>query len=621
MASLIDCDLVDGCNVNVACSEIIKQPLRDLLDFYIKPKRLYHEIQLSPLLRLSPKEKLKCCPTSSAPPDYDEFDVKLLYKLIKNLCPLPEPTKGWGKKPEANKTNLGDDVERLIQFRNEVVVFAATTKFDEKKYDDIWNDLESAMERIKIFMGNYGHTASNYQAKLAKFKGEIIKTDDGIFIKREFKDGEDIANITMLKKNPNILNFISGKKDGQDVVKVFISGDDREEVKAKEDFRKACCTWKKMHFEFVNVDKQFEAITEEAKMIHFHEKKSKMIDESTRSNIQKVIDKEKRTIFAGHSTVIGIRISNVRNKGKSIVEEPCIVLYCLDKQIVPFGEQPLPTQIERWPCDHREDYAMFAMCPNACPDPNITFPEPGCGIGLESSRDFGSTGFLVESKYNSFDHGFLTAAHVAVEGYPMLYNDGEYLPGFVPLALQMANIVHGSSLNDQNINRRVGGVVEAFFGNYKDRALDFAFVHGDTLKEYEREEMNIISEKDVLNNDKVTKTGRKTGPTTSYITATKFECKIPLYFKDYLFLDCYGIDNTGPSPFACKGDSGSAVFIEKNGTLIPLGILFGRYISNIAVCKIEEIINQRHLRIVLKKQSHEKKIPTFKRKFLDADTF
>lgn len=187
MASLIDCDLVDGCNVNLACSEIIKQPLRDLLDFYIKPKRLYHEIQLSPLLRLSPKEKLKCCPTSSAPPDYDEFDVKLLYKLIKNLCPLPEPTKGWGKKPEANKTNLGDDVERLIQFRNEVVVFAATTKFDEKKYDDIWNDLESAMERIKIFMGNYGHTASNYQAKLAKFKGEIIKTDDGIFIKREFK--------------------------------------------------------------------------------------------------------------------------------------------------------------------------------------------------------------------------------------------------------------------------------------------------------------------------------------------------------------------------------------------------------------------------------------------------
>lgn len=589
-------------NVNFACSEMIKQPLKDLLDSYIKPERLCHEIKLSQLLSLTSEEKLKCCPTSSVPPKYDAFDVKLLYKLIRSICPLPTPTKGWGEKPEANETNLGDDVERLIQFRDEIVVFADATKFDEKKYDDVWNDLEFAIERIKIFTKKHGHAASEYQANLARFKGEIIKTEDGLFFRQECTEGEGLVNITMLKKNPNILNFIAGKKDGQDVVKVFISGDDKEEVKARDDFQKACYTSRKMLFEFVNVDKQSKAITIEAQKIHFQEKKSKVIDESTRSKIQEVIDDAKRAIFANHSTVIGIRISNVRNKGESIIEEPCIVLYCLDKHIVPFGEKPLPATIAKWHCDHREDYAMFAVCPTACPAPNITFPEPGCGIGIASSRNFGSTGFLVESKDNSFEHGFLTAAHIAVKGYRILYKDGKFVPGFVPLALQMANIVHGSSANDQHINRRVGGVVEAFFGNYKNRALDFAFVHSDTLKDNEREEMTIIGENDVLINDKVTKTGRKTGVTTSYITATKFDCRIPHINKTYLFLDCYGIDNTGLSPFAKEGDSGSAVLVEKKGTFRPLGILFGRYNSNIAVCKIDEIINQRHLRIVQIKQ-------------------
>lgn len=72
-------------------------------------------------LNLNSDEKLKCCPKLPEPPDYNGFDVELLYKLIKNLCTSVKTTKGWGEKPEATNTELGDDIERLVQFKDEVI--------------------------------------------------------------------------------------------------------------------------------------------------------------------------------------------------------------------------------------------------------------------------------------------------------------------------------------------------------------------------------------------------------------------------------------------------------------------------------------------------------------------
>lgn len=300
-----------------------------------------------------------------------------------------------------------------------------------------------------------------------------------------------VVNITMLKKNPNLQHYIVGKKDATEVVKVFLCGDDKEEEKARADFKKAVFIPKKIHIEFVNLDKRSKEILKEREEIQKHEETESVIDESKKIKMQKVINKIRRKIFDKHSNILGITSSNVRYDGKTFFAEPCIVFYCYDKHVVPIGEEPLPTRIDGWHCDHREELSMFATCSSLCPASNKVFPEPGCSIGIESSDEVGSAGFLVESNKNDFEHGFLTAAHVAVQGFDILYKRRKFLCGFVPLTLQMTNIVHHYSserLDDQGhqevqtIKKRVGSLVEAICGNYTDRGIDFAFVHSDAPK-------------------------------------------------------------------------------------------------------------------------------------------
>lgn len=51
---------------------------------------------------------------------YNEFDVSLMYKIIRNLNLITKPTQGWDNQtpPSATETTEGDDVERIRQMRN-----------------------------------------------------------------------------------------------------------------------------------------------------------------------------------------------------------------------------------------------------------------------------------------------------------------------------------------------------------------------------------------------------------------------------------------------------------------------------------------------------------------------
>lgn len=279
-----------------------------------------------------------------------------------------------------------------------------------------------------------------------------------------------VVESSIFEKNSSILHFLSGYKDDEIITKVFICGDSKEEDKAKKDFKEACDP-KETHIEYVNVDKNSEEVMKEAKEIEEKENEND-IDEEKRLELEEVIERNEENIFKSHSTVIGLGCSSVRCKGKQILPEPCIVIYCLDKNIVPFGEKPLPNSIDGVDCDHREDFARFSTCcATTAAHTNI---ELGCSIGRDEINDAGSAGFLAESARN--ECGFLTAAHVAISNpyklytYNVLLSDSSY-----PNDTEHV-IVHPSFYDAPRANQRVGKVTEAFIGNYKGKGLDFAFV-------------------------------------------------------------------------------------------------------------------------------------------------
>lgn len=301
----------------------------------------------------------------------------------------------------------------------------------------------------------------------------------------EWSKREVIQDKATLQIYPSILKFIAGRRsDGKPIAKVFLQHDDKE---AKEHFKKCCKVSEDTQFEFVNVEKYSKQIFEEVEKLNCYEKKAPPLSKQALAHLGEIIHEKGEQIYARYSNVIGIGVSPVRCAGGEILEQPCIVLYCLDKSIVPYGEKPLPELLEGWRCDIREDFVLFGNCPNPCPSRSLNFPEPGCSIGIPFVDSAGSVGFLVEPKNVSNNYrlecGFLTASHVAIQGFQELYHQDRLL-SMSHLARRDHCIVHPSWQDGYN-GYEVGQVVESFCGNYglNKIGMDFALVKNQKCRQ------------------------------------------------------------------------------------------------------------------------------------------
>lgn len=291
----------------------------------------------------------------------------------------------------------------------------------------------------------------------------------------EWLKREVVCDRSVLKDHPSILKYITGYRDSvnkKQVVKVFLKCEDKE---SEMIFKRSCDASRHLQFEFVNVERSKDK-KKEVKQIRSRERKAPAVDSSTRKQLKLIIQEHRKKIFALFSNVVGIRIGKARQVGDLIQEEPCIVLYCLDKCLIPFGEKPLPESIAGWPCDIREEFFRFGGCPENCPAGHQSLPDPGCNIGIKSDSSSGSAGFLYESREpsNKLGNGFLTAAHVAVKDLEILYPNTSFT--MANLSPDDNIIDHRSLPQIQGRYYRVGRVVEALFGQRENIDLDFAVV-------------------------------------------------------------------------------------------------------------------------------------------------
>lgn len=305
-----------------------------------------------------------------------------------------------------------------------------------------------------------------------------------ILVFGEWCKREVIRDKITLQKHSSIIRYVAGRRsDGKSVVKVYLHNDDKN---AEDLFTKCCNISKDTKLEFVNVKKMSKLISKEVEQVNLYEKKASPVNKSTLAILGQIVQENGDQIYARYSNVVGIGISPVRFDGDKIQEQPCIVLYCLDKTIIPFGEKPLPKSLEGWHCDIREDFVMFGKCPWPCPSSSLNFPESGCSIGIPSVDSAGSVGFLVESTnpLSNIQCGFLTASHVAIQRFEELYHHGSLLSCDRLLSLTQHFIVHPSWQDNGHTDHEVGQVVESFCGNYglNRIGMDFALVKNNICR-------------------------------------------------------------------------------------------------------------------------------------------
>lgn len=132
-------------------TDVIKDVFVDILTHFVQPCDLYGKIQSSRMLqnRMISADQFKLCYIKPPRiPDYNEFDVSLLYLLIRNICPIQMPTQGWGKMPRTTDITFGDDIERLRCFRNSFL-HGKFTGMPDNELRTIMSNLKHVMVRIQ----------------------------------------------------------------------------------------------------------------------------------------------------------------------------------------------------------------------------------------------------------------------------------------------------------------------------------------------------------------------------------------------------------------------------------------------------------------------------------------
>lgn len=272
----------------------------------------------------------------------------------------------------------------------------------------------------------------------------------------------------LFQKCPSIIKYIAGEKNGLDVVKVFLREDDKE---AQQYFERQCSLPNAL-FEFVNTSKDLRKKQNTKETGRKENTDSSTEDVKKREMLRSIIQKHEDILIANYSNISGIGVGQFRSNDSGL-DDLCIVLHCLDKLTVPFGERMLPKYIEGHQVDIREDFFMLG-CSKDC-----KYLDSGCSIGRPSVNSSGSVGFFVKKSLPLSEEGFLTAAHVAL-GYELcseLFDTSNLFSKHCSENEQEKQIVH-PSWEDSKRNNVAGKVAEAFFGNHKieQKGIDAAYV-------------------------------------------------------------------------------------------------------------------------------------------------
>lgn len=167
---------------SIVCVDINKLPLKDILTIFIKPVDLHKKIKKCPSLlggkyKLNPDQRRKCCYNSLNSPDYSKFDITLLYKLIRNLCPSLEPTKKWGNKPASNDLDVGDDIERIKNLRNTNFAHSELAEISDDEFKNLWSDVKPMIQRCQQFTASNGCT-TDYNKMLIDLEMKTLTVDE-----------------------------------------------------------------------------------------------------------------------------------------------------------------------------------------------------------------------------------------------------------------------------------------------------------------------------------------------------------------------------------------------------------------------------------------------------------
>ena len=131
--------------------------LRYVLDKYIPPSNLQSTLNIhrglltGPGCHLSKQQKAILFPRGPTPTvvSSKDFDISLLYTLLRNTAGIPPHGNGWGNNPTTGDTSLSACIESIRITRNNLNGHNLTGKICDSDFNDVWSTLKLAVTEIE----------------------------------------------------------------------------------------------------------------------------------------------------------------------------------------------------------------------------------------------------------------------------------------------------------------------------------------------------------------------------------------------------------------------------------------------------------------------------------------
>ena len=138
--------------------------------------------------------------------DYKDFDITLLYTLLRNVCQnIPPPSQRWGMStmPSSNEVTVGDDIERIRLLRNKVFGHISEAAISETEFKEHWSVMLGICTRIQTLLNK------DYVKSLQYAEKRSIDPNSEKYLQLIKRQAEEERNISFLLQN--IKRLLTGK--------------------------------------------------------------------------------------------------------------------------------------------------------------------------------------------------------------------------------------------------------------------------------------------------------------------------------------------------------------------------------------------------------------------------
>lgn len=132
--------------------------------------------------------------------NYSNFDILLLYLLLRNICSIQPHRNGWGNVPLPEDRSLSANIERIRIIRNEYCVYISNFSFSNIEFERKWTNIFQIVQDLEMYLG----TSNIYQDALMELKTCYMDPN----VEESFYQNFKIFQNKMTCLNSKVKNFI-----------------------------------------------------------------------------------------------------------------------------------------------------------------------------------------------------------------------------------------------------------------------------------------------------------------------------------------------------------------------------------------------------------------------------